>query len=71
MWRKRGEPEVAVKVAVCYSPCMRIRNFGVILAALAGSFVVSTHTAAETKPNVVFILTDDLGVERTGVLRAD
>ena len=45
---------------------MRIRNFGVILTALAGSFVVSTHTAAETKPNVVFILTDDLGWNELG-----
>lgn len=55
-----------MKVAACYFPCMRIRNFGVILTALAGSFVVSTHTAAETKPNVVFILTDDLGWNELG-----
>ena len=64
--RKGGESEVAVDVSACYVPLMMNRYLCAFLAAFAGLFVASAVDAAETKPNVVFILTDDLGWNELG-----
>lgn len=45
---------------------MMNRCFCALLAAFAGLFVVSASNAADAKPNVVFILTDDLGWNELG-----